>query len=215
MKKLSLILTVLAFAVSANAGLIADWDSFGTNMGGSPASTTVAATTLGANVQSATLGIVDLNWASANNSFNTNGWTTGSPYMYLAIVMEDGYMLDLSGYHGGMRASGTGPDTVSFEAWSGGNKIADLTTNYDVSDAGFHNVTWDWTGAEVSEVTALEIRIFGSGASSGTGTFRLGDHYDGSTFTNTTLSGNVSVVPEPATLAILGFGALTMLRRRK
>jgi hypothetical protein len=53
-----------------------------------------------------------------------------------------------------------------------------------------------------------------AGYSSGAGTW--GATYSGEgNYASTTLSGNLTPVPEPATLAVLGIGGLAMIRRRR
>jgi hypothetical protein len=53
-----------------------------------------------------------------------------------------------------------------------------------------------------------------SGYSAGAGTW--GATYDSvGNYASTTLSGNLTPVPEPATMAVLGIGALALIRRRR
>ena len=78
--------------------------------------------------------------------------------------------------------------------------------------------------ADMSALTGLtgtvEFRIYadnnvsanGGSISSG-GTFRLGDHFDGSNFTEVRFEG--TVVPAPASAALLGLGGLVAVRRRR
>ncbi len=46
-------------------------------------------------------------------------------------------------------------------------------------------------------------------------TWRISDHFDSGTFTDSQITGTVSVVPEPASLSLLALGGLAMLRRRR
>ncbi len=102
--------------------------------------------------------------------------------------------------------------------WSG-DGFASPVYSFSQSGTDFNNSI-----ADVSALTGLtgtnEFRIYavngvsanGGSISSG-GTFRVGDHYDGSNFTEFRFEG--SVVPAPASAALMGLGGLVAARRRR
>jgi hypothetical protein len=55
----------------------------------------------------------------------------------------------------------------------------------------------------------------GVGATAGTGTFRVGDYFDGSVFTDTQITGTTALIPEPVTGLLLAGGLLVIGAARR
>lgn len=216
------ILTAAALAVvtagTASADVITSYVNFG--QPGNQASSPVG--TVAANVTALPLtrgaGITP---TAAGNSLSGSGWDTldATDYITFGFTVDAGFSVDLDTLWFGSRSSGTGP--------------ANLAVFYSVD--GFTNPVYSFTQvgtaftnniADVSALTGLtgsvEFRILalnnlnagGTGVISSGGTFRVGDHLDGAgVFTEFRFEG--SVVPAPASAALLGLGGLLAARRRR
>ena len=149
-----------------------------------------------------------LNPSGAGNSISSNGWDDlgADDYFTFGFTVDAGYSVDLDTFWFGSRSSNTGPGFLSIYS------SVDGFTNFNNSIADMSALT-GLTGT-------VEFRILadnGTSASGGTissgGTFRLGDHFDGSDFTEVRFEG--TVVPAPASAALLGLGGLVAVRRRR
>jgi hypothetical protein len=139
---------------------------------------------------------------SGGGYFAAAGWTgtaPGSNYFEFILTPDAGYAFSATSMTFGYRATATGPTNFAVRS-SADAYASNLTSGTITGDS-----TWRSAGAlsiTLSGInTATTFRIFGSGASSSLGTFRVDD---------VTVSGSVTAVPEPSTYAaILGAMALT------
>lgn len=203
-------------AGTASADVITSWVNFGQT--GDQAFSPVG--TEAANVTGSVLTRgVGLNPSGAGNSISANGWDdlSADDYFTFGFTVDAGYSVDLDTLWFGSRSSGSGPGFLSVYTSLDGF----TTPVYSFAQVGtaFNNNI-----ADLSSLTGLtgsvEFRILadnGTSASGGTigsgGTFRLGDHYDGSDYTEFRFEG--TVVPAPASAALLGLGGLVAARRRR
>lgn len=207
MKKLLIALAILAIASVAQAELLATW-TFAN--GASTVATEAGAT----NIDQVTFGEltrVNLGTASTSaNQFAANNWGVEGNGISLGVTVASGYEItDATIGVGGLNGSNTGPGTLQWSlngsdvdgtwtvAYNSGNSV---TTPIQVGTigAGTNTLFLRSTGGQVGTPTATPATA---------GSARL--------LTNLTMDGTIQSVPEPATMSLLGLGALAMVLRRK
>lgn len=153
-------------------------------------------------------GGLEVNGSSAN--FNSKGWNytdeTAKPHVELTITVASGFKVDNAGLKANAQSSNTGPGTME---WIMGNQtlttwnMTSSATNYDVPMGNLA------AGAYTLKQQSANLTTVGGGTLGAGGTSRL---------TTLQFNGDVSktsAVPEPATMSLLGLGALAMALRRK
>lgn len=210
MKKLLIALTILAVASVAQAELLATW-TFGSG------ASTVAENASAANIDQVTFGEltrVNLGTASTSaNQFAANNWTAAANGISLAVTVNAGY--EIAGATigvGGLNGSNTGPGTLQWSlntvdvgtpwtvAYSSGNSVAGEVAVGTIG-SGVNTLFLRSTGGQVGTPTATPLTA---------GSARL--------LNNLTMGGDIqstAAIPEPATMSLLGLGALAMVLRRK
>ena len=209
MKKLLIALAILAIASVAQAELLATWTF---DAGASTVATEAGAANIG-QVTFGELTRVNLNTSStAANQFAANNWTAAANGISLAVTVNAGY--EIAGATigvGGLNGSNTGPGTLQWSlngadvggtwtvAYNSGNSVT-TPIQVDTIGAGSNELFLRSTGAQVGTPT---------GTPATAGSARL--------LTNMTMSGDIqaTAIPEPATMSLLGLGALAMVLRRK
>ena len=206
MKKLLIALVVVAIASVAQAELLATW-TFANG------ASTVATNALAANIDQVTFGEltrVNLGQSSTNaNQFAANNWTAAANGISLAVTVNAGYEIaDATIGVGGLNGSGTGPRTLQ---WSlNGSDVVDGTWTVALS-SGSSVTTPIAVGTIGAGTNTLFLRSTGGQVSTPSadpataGSARL--------LNNLTMSG--TIIPEPATMSLLGLGALALALRRK
>ena len=207
MKKLLIALVVVAIASVAQAELLATW-TFANG------ASTVATEAGAANIDKVTFGEltrVNLVQSSASaNQFASNNWTAEANGISLAVTVNAGY--EIAGATigvGGLNGSNTGPDTLQWSlngsdvggTWTVAyNKGSSVTTPIAVGTigAGTNTLFLRSTGGQIGTPT---------GTPATAGSARL--------LNNLTMSGTIQPIPEPATMGLLGLGALALALRRK
>jgi hypothetical protein len=145
-----------------------------------------------------------LSSASGAGTFSASGWSTGTldaqDYFAFSLTPESGWDMSLSQLSLDERRSATG-----IRAWSVRSSLDAFS-----SDLGYFEVPDD-ADTRVGQTTLLglafdhlesgvEFRVYGFGAESGSGTWRID---------NVTLQGEISAVPEPAEYALVfGIGLM-------
>jgi len=226
MKRLlsSLIVGLLATSMAALAAPITITYTF-TGSPGNQASEPVDANPVGGTASDITRG----SGITANaglNSINSAGWTTNATpdandYYQWVVTPDPGYEFDLTGIAWTGRRSATGPVNFQLSSSVDGFATSSVLATYAVTDTtnNFRFTISGLSGIE-DETAAVTFRLFGYSAEGSLGTFRLGidSSSTGSTLpANLQLTGDLSPIPTPGTLALIGLGlaGLAAARRRK
>lgn len=142
----------------------------------------------------------------AGNGQDTGGvgtQTNNQKSIFYTVSAASGYTLDLSSLSFAIRGTTTGFQQVSAQiSTDGGATYSSLGTAITpTSTFTAYSRTLTNTG-----LTSFVLRFYYDGATAGGGNVRLD---------NIVLGGVANAVPEPATMAVIGLGALGVLRRRR
>lgn len=212
MKKLLIALTILAVASVAQAELLATWTF-------ADGASTVATEAGAANIDKVTFGeLTRVNLGTsgtAANQFASNNWGEEGNGISLDVTVAAGYSIVNTTINvGGLNGSNTGPDTLQWSlGYTGG-------TSYGTDVGTAWTVAYKSSSSVVGEVA---VGTIGSGAntlflrSTGgqVGTPSATPATAGSARLLGTMTMGGDVIPEPATMSLLGLGALAMVLRRK
>lgn len=157
--------------------------------------------------------------SAAGNSFSANGWSSdqSQDYFSFGFSVDAGSSVNLDTLWLGSRSSNTGPGFLGL-FYSGDGFTTSLFDFIQVGTA-FNNTVIDLsgltglTGTVEFRIAALNDVSANGGTISAGGTFRIGDHFDGSDFSEVRFEG--TVIPAPGAVALLGLGGLVATRRRR
>lgn len=215
MRNLTAAAFVAVFAGTASADIIADWAA-------APNGASIAATNVIANVSGISLtrgaGLAQ----ATGGTFNSNGWDgpvdlagaiAANHYLEFGVTVAPGFSLNLSDVEIRYDRSSTGPSLASIllstdGTFGAGNTIfSDASVNEAGEDNFFAAVNNGLTGNVV-------FRLYAWGATGSTGTFDIEtiDFANGGTYG---IRLNGTVVPAPASAALMGLGGLLAARRRR
>jgi uncharacterized protein (TIGR03382 family) len=218
MKNMTAIALVAGLATAASAEVITSWANFG-QPGDQPFSpvSVQADNITGLNLTRGP----GLTGNAGGNSLNSAGWSSDASQDYLSFgfTVADGYTVDLDTLWFGTRSSGTGPGFlgifVSTDGFSSSvYEFANVGTAFTNAIADMSALT-GLTGTVEFRISALNDISAGGGSIGSAGTFRVGDHFDGSVFSEMRFEGSVNVIPAPGAMALLGLGGLVATRRRR
>jgi len=226
-KVISSIAAILLFAAGtaqadiAVSGAIASWNQQGqpgnqvSTSGTGSSHITATAMTRGAG-----LGV-----NAGANSLNSNGWNGQSTdYVQFGFMVDQGYHATLGNLYFGSKVSKTGPATLEIRTSSDNYSTAfqTITMNNSVSGTPYINNIVNLSSlATVAGGSTFSIRLYGTGATSGSGTMRVGAYSDGDAYYFDSITGNVaadaSPTPIPAAAWLFGSGLLGLagIRRRR
>ena len=202
MKKLMIALTIVAIASVAQAELLATWTL--TNSTG-----VVEENGSAANIDQ--VSFTDLSrvglGVSTTAGFSGNNWVAdlGNGVQFTATV-NSGYEIANTVLAGRINGSNGGPANL---IWSvNGSDVSGATVSPLYTFADFSATIGTLAaGANTVLLHAVDTVAITGGAANAAGGIRL--------MTSLTMNGDVQSVPEPATMSLLGLGALAMVLRRK
>ena len=204
MKKLMIALAIVALASVAQAELLATW----TMAAGGVATATENGTVNMDQVTFGDLTRTGLNIAStAAGQFSSNGFGDAGPNsISFLVTLNAGYQITGASINStSINGSNTGPGTVQWQL-NGSDVGASLTRTSSAVNAWDASIGTIGSGANTLAIVQVGTANVTGGATSTGGSFRI---------QNLTMSGDVTSVPEPATMGLLGLGALAMVLRRK
>lgn len=213
MKKLIIALAIVAVASVAQAEILASWGFAGSNSTAWQAAAPLAGSSLAANIDSASLSFgAGFTATSSANNLRGNGTTWGGAGRTIALTDTSFIQLDLaaaSGYTLTVEDIATivsGSQVNAQDRWAasadgGSYAFVNAQSTATANGTRNHDIT-DTTGETVG------LRYFASptGASTSFG-------FSGAN--SLVVNGTTHAVPEPATMGLLGLGALAMVLRRK
>jgi len=229
MKKIWMAWGLMAMVHVAQADLIARWqnDPFGGN------EISVAPATLGSNMDAALLArgaggtaTIYTNTFAMRNAHSEllSQAVTSNRYLTITLEADTGYQMNLTNIFIRLQAQNATDYEVNFTLMSDatGFTPGDEIVTWVVGGTGNSS---DWLGqprshdlsgiAELQNITDVEFRLYiwgqQGGAFAQTG---IGRAFATNGDTDLEITGNVEVIPEPGTLALLGIGLLSILYRR-
>ena len=206
MKKLMIALAVLAIASVAQAELLATWstaDNSGTVTDGS------------ANADISNLSL----YGAATSTGTTSVWgmrtlTTGGGLQFTVSSVTVGYNIQNAVVAGTASGSATGPREMDW--YVGANLVSGQSVIRTTSAATAFSSTLGTLNS--GDVVSLRADVAAGTVRSGTVenfTNTAGTFYITTGGGGMTLNGDITSIPEPATMGLLGLGALAMVLRRK
>lgn len=213
MKKLLVIaFASLALSGVARADLLVGWD-FGGISGITAGSVTSNVAHASGDMTDTSLMLISrgsgVTPSSNTGGYAANSWATTAfdttDYFEFGAASDGGWQFDVTNVIFNIRRSTSGPTNFVVRS-SVDNFASDLSTFVAVANSTYSSAI------NLSGQTGVTIRLYGYGATAGTGSANLGG-----TGNDLVLEGTMAVVPEPGTLAGLSLGLLALYgaRRRK
>jgi len=145
---------------------------------------------------------------SSGKAVEDTGWKDSGNYFYYSLTPSEGYRLNLTNLTFDHKKENSGA-----KRWDVTYRVGSTGAFTNVGNGSADNVTWISANDNLSGITALQntantiyFRIVASEASNN------GKKWD---LDNVTLTGDVLMIPEPTTIAILALGGLMLRRPRQ
>ena len=218
MKKILAGIAALAFVAAAQAELLNTWTFTG---GGNQTNERETTANNYDKVTYTDLTLNNLNitgTGSANKFLASQGWNADNASISTIVTVEDDYEITGAKFQvGGLNGANGGPASMKWQLNGAdvGNQTWTVKYNSSGSVADDYTIGKIAAGANtLSLIKAGSENVTGGSSIGSTGTFRLLNtlKLDG---TIAATGGDPSAVPEPATMSLLGLGALAMVIRRK
>ena len=220
MKKLMIALAILAVAAVAQADILATWNFYGSNSTQWEPAMPIAGANLDANIASASLSLSGgFTATSSGNNLRSNGtyWGTTAPdlgdagYVQISLAAVSGYTLTVETITGRVAGSGTGVGGVDrWAASTNGGAYAWIITATTTAN----NTAMSWNVDDTTG-TNITLRYYASPTVAGGSWGFSGNSSATPAAQSIVINGTTQAVPEPATMSLLGLGALAMVLRRK
>lgn len=167
-----------------------------------------------------------LTGASGANSMNASGWNgeANDYFQFGFTVLQD--KVNLTQLTIATRSSATGPGTIGLFSSVDGYTNA-ITTFNQAPGSNYVNSIVNLSSIEqLMNITgdfSFRLKQIGTTSANGgttgsAGTFRISEYYDAGNYTDLTLTGSFSAIPEPSTYALilggLALGFVALRRRR-
>lgn len=223
MKKLMVALMVLAVAAVAQAELVATWTA---PVGGIDLST--SGSTLGATVSGygftmvsgsgfTTGGSVAGNTIAVSDARAANAAAAYAAGDYVYFTWDTAYSLSLNSITGRYTRSAGGAQsaqwgTIIGATWS---SIGTEITAVPTTTSGLTPTTTTFTGVDGLTSGQLALAVYGGTSSGQAQWFRFDSRPTTAVNLALTIDGEMTPIPEPATMGLLGLGALALVLRRR
>ena len=223
MKKLIIALAVMAVASMASAAIVASW-------------TTTTADNVGDLNTIAETGAHGYSFVMNDGGFLTGGTSSAGAYSmapgndgsasaafasgrYLYFTWDTDYTLSLAAVNGRYTRSGTGATTVQWGTIISG-VWADIGSAVSVTMTATPTTAYGATATTFTGVSGLTsgqlgMAVYGGSGSANNNWVRLDSRPTATSQVALSIDGTMTAVPEPATMSLLGLGALAMVLRRK
>lgn len=222
MKKLMIALAIVALASVAQAEVVASWTASGANNFNSMG--TVAATTSGYGFSM--IGGSGFNGTSApaGATFSGAGATAGSADEaygtgeYLYFTWTNAYTLTLDSvtarYSRGSGGATTAQWGIIDGGWTSIGSAASITMA-TTPGTSYTGITTTFSSVSGLKSGQLGVAFYGGTGTSATDWVRLDSRPSATPMAALSIEGTMTPIPEPATMGLLGLGALALALRRK